>query len=179
MKQIVLGSLLVVFSVSFMYAQVPATSLKSGKLSFGKYVVSKTWEVKPILDALGGGYRLLDKTNKVYTYDGWGIAVFESKKNDEPTGILSEIQFFLGETEKNTVTPSSLFNGKLKIESITATGNVSFPYAKSHLKKYKQSESYTEHSYRFAYNGVYIYLLFNASETALKKVSIGQDKRKS
>lgn len=173
------------FSVLFSFFAVSAhcqnisvtANIKKGKFLFNGINISNEWKSAPLISKLGSSYRLTDKYNKVYTFDNLGIVVFESKKDEVGTGNISEIQFHYKVTEDNNVVPQGTFSGKLQIEGLKASINVSYTTVKAKLKNYKISDSYMEHSYRLSYGGIYFYFRFNDTDTELYKVSIGKDNR--
>jgi hypothetical protein len=79
--------------------------------------------------------------------------------------------------EANNVVPKNGFTGKLAIENLRVTSSTSIATIKEKLKGYKDTESYMEHSYRLTKDGLYIYFLYDKTDTQLVKVSVGQDKR--
>jgi hypothetical protein len=66
----------------------------------------------------------------------------------------------------------------MKIEKLKISSNFSWQEVKDKLKAYKQSDTYMQHSYCLAYNGLYIYFQFNKGETQLLKISVGNDQKK-
>lgn len=159
-----------------LFAQ-PSVSVKKGKVSVNGVTVTPGWQLKPLLDKLGAGYRLYDGYNRVYTYDAYGLAFFE-KQGDNGAGSneLLEIQVFFAPIEGN-IPPKYTFAGTATVENVKLGANLAAQNLLPQLKKYKQTESYTEHNYRLAYKGVYVYFLFNDSEQGLVKVSVGPDRR--
>ena len=66
----------------------------------------------------------------------------------------------------------------MKIEKLNISSKLSWKKVKEKLKAYQLSDTYIEHSYRLAYNGLYIYFEFNKEDSQLLKVSIGKDQKK-
>jgi len=179
MKRLILYSLALVWATTACIAQdrYPTVAVKAGKLMLDGYTVSQSWSVQPVLDRLGKPDRIKDGYNMVYTYNS-GIVVFESKSNDKGTGLLSELQFHFEKTLTTDIGPDNVYRGTVTVEKLKATYLLGAREMLTKLKKYAKTDSYMEHNYRMAYKGLYVYFLFNDSETALKKISIGPDKRK-
>ncbi len=157
-----------------------AVLVKNGRLTIGKTILSKDWTASSIIPVLGkkndrrrAGY------NTTHSFDGLGIVLFEKNDNQQlPTDTISEVQVYTGITDSNGVRPAHLFTGLLQIENLKLTGNETPQMIKAALKQYKVTDSYMEHNIRLAYNGLYIYFLFNNEEDKLLKISIGKDNRK-
>lgn len=152
-------------------------TIKDGKFLINKTAVSAGWRQDEVSMDLGINDRRRSGANVTHTYDNYGIVLFEKSLNNVASGILAEIQFFIAAGDSNAVTPKSFFVGKMKIEKLKISSNLSWNEVKEQLKAYKQTESYIEHSYRLAYNGIYIYFQFNQTETQLLKISVGKDKK--
>lgn len=171
---LLLPACLLVGNLSF--AQ-PAVSVKGGKVAVGGTPVDAAWRLKPLLEKVGPDYRLFEGYNRVYTYDRYGLVFFEKKSDDAGTDELLEIQLFFAPGETNNVSPKGTYSGQAHIEKVQLNANLASQTLLRKLKKYEQTDSYSEHNYRLSYKGVYIYLLFNDTEQNLKKISIGPDRR--
>lgn len=182
MKQVI-TAIVLVFSCIISFAQ-PApekitVSIKGGKFLINKTEVSAAWRQDAVSVDLGINDRRRAGMNITHTYDDYGIVLFEKTgDNKVASGILSEIQFYIAAGDTNAVTPKGFFVGKMKIEKLKISSNLSWKEVKEQLKGYKQSETYMEHSYRLANNGLYIYFQFNKDETQLLKISVGKDQKK-
>ena len=181
MKQIIVA-IFFVFSLSSLFAQSAADKIsvviKAGQFNINKAMVTNGWKKDAVSVALVADARRRAGYNTTHTYDNFGIVLFE--KNDEsklPSGVISEVQFYTASIDTNSVTPKGYFTGKMQIEGLKISGNLSWQEVKDKLKDYKQTESYMEHNYRLSFRGLYIYFLFDAAETTLKKISIGKDMR--
>ena len=179
MKRMFLYFLLALSSVlcAHVHAQMPSVSVKGGKVTVAGARIPADWSIAPILEKLGSNYRKRDGYNITYTYDPYGIVLFEKKGNENGTGKLIEIQVHFGGVEPNNVTPTGNYTGNAMVEKLTVNAGLASQNMMASLKKYAQTESYTEHNFRMAYKGVYIYFLFNDNEQSLMKISIGPDKK--
>ena len=177
MKPVILTLLLPVCWLATLcsFAQ-PAVSVKAGKVTVSGVEVDKSWTLKPVLDKLGSDYRLLDGYNRVYTFDTYGINIFEKKNGETGSNELSEIQLYFAPNENKTC-PQMMYRGAGSVEKVQLAGNLSSASLLRKLKKYKKTDSYMDHNYRLSSGGVYIYFLFNDAENTLLKVSIGPDRR--
>ena len=155
-------------------------TVKNGEISLGKKNnnVADDWNIQDGITYFGSDVRARDGYNKTHTYDTKGMVLFESMVDSKPSGKMSEMQIHFSIPEPNNVTPKTGFTGILKIEKLTITSSTTLATLKGKLKGYNETESYLEHSYRLAKNGVYFYFQFDKSETQLVKVSFGPDKRK-
>ena len=155
-----------------------SVTIKSGEINLGKKNnLADDWNVQDGIKYLGNGARVRDGYNKTYTYDDMGVVLFESLVEKVPSGKISEVQVHFSMPEANNVVPKNGFTGKLAIENLRVTSSTSIATIKEKLKDYKDTESYTEHSYRLAKDGLYIYFMYDKTDTQLVKVSVGQDKR--
>ncbi len=182
MKKLFLLALLIFPAVQFLSAQMNAADvyvlIKSGEVNLGKKNnVADDWNVQDGVNYLGSGARAREGYNKTYTYDNMGIVLFESMTEKVPSGKISEVQVHFSIPEKNDVVPKNGFTGKLAIENLRVTSTTSLATIKEKLKGYKDTDSYMEHSYRLAKDGLYIYFQYDKTDTQLVKVSVGQDKR--
>jgi len=156
-----------------------AVTVKGGVCSMGKINISGNWMLDPVTKKLGKAERIRGGYNTTHTYDNYGIVLFE--KNDTgnlPAGILSELQFYFGTVDSNAVRPTGLFVGTMQIEKASISSSITPAALKDQLKDYVESESYMPHNFRLAYQGIYLYFLFNTEETALLKVSVGKESKK-
>jgi hypothetical protein len=153
-------------------------TIKGGEVNLGnKNNVADDWNVQDGVKYLGSDVRVRDGFNKTHTYDNKGVVLFEGMVEKVPSGKISELQVHFSIPEPNNVTPKIGFTGTLKIETLTITSSTSFETLLSKLEGYAETESYMEHSHRLAKDGLYIYFLYDTTDTQLLKVSIGQDKR--
>jgi len=151
-------------------------TIKEGKFKMNSAVIAPGWKVAPVIKFLGDGARIRNGVNKTHSYDDMGVVVFEKSQDNVPTGVLSEFQFYISSGETNTVSPSALYTGKLVIEGIEITRDLTSEKMMKKLSMYKKTDSYMEHNFRMAYKGIYIYFQFDEDEVRLVKVSIGMDK---
>lgn len=177
MKRILLTLLLPFFwpAAICSFAQ-PAVNVSGGKVTVAGVEVNSYWNLKPVLDKLGSDYRLLDGYNRVYTFDAYGLTLFEKKIDEAASNELTEIQLYFAPAETKTC-PLNMYNGQGSVEKLRLASNLTSAGVLRKLKKYKNTESYTEHNYRLASKGIYIYFQFNDAENKLLKVSIGPDRR--
>ena len=182
MKKHFLLTLFIFPAVQFLSAQMDAGDvyvlIKNGEVNLGKNNnIADDWKIQDGLDYLGSGARARDGYNKTYTYDNMGVVLFESLVEKIPSGKISEVQVHFSMPEANNVVPKNGFTGKLAIENLRITSTTSLATIKEKLKGYKDTDSYMEHSYRLAKDGLYIYFMYDKTDTQLVKVSVGQDKR--
>ena len=181
MKHLLLLLLLpvtLVFTGSF-YPANDAIKLqvKKGKIKVNDIVISD-WKLASALQALGQPERPRDGYNKTHTYDNKGIVLFEPMENGQPSGRFSEAQFYFFVSEPNNVTPKGTYTGSIKVDKLVVTSALTPAVMRAKLKKWTESESYMEHIYRMASNGVYIYFKFSSDERTLEKISVGIDTAK-
>ena len=182
MKKHFLLALLIFPAVQFLSAQMDPGDvyvlIKSGEINLGKKNnLAVDWNVQDGIKYLGNSARVREGFNKTYTYDNMGVVLFESLVEKAPSGKISEVQVHFSMPETNNVVPKNGFTGKIAIENLRVTSSTSIATIKEKLKDYNDTESYMEHSYRLAKDGLYIYFMYDKTDTQLVKVSIGQDKR--
>ncbi|HMK17575.1 MAG TPA: hypothetical protein VK492_05250 [Chitinophagaceae bacterium] len=182
MKKHFLLALLIFPAVQFLSAQMDAGDvyvlITNGEVNLGKKNnIADDWKIQDGLDYLGNNARAREGYNKTYTYDNIGVVLFESLVEKVPSGKISEVQVHFSMPEANNVVPKNGFTGKLAIENLRITSTTSIATIKEKLKGYKDTESYMEHSYRLTKDGLYIYFMYDKTDTQLLKVSVGQDKR--
>lgn len=154
-----------------------AASISKKGFKINKVNISADWNRTALLNELGAPDSIYNGYNKLHIYQSKGIVVFEKMEGKRPSGTISEVQFFLNKNiDDNTYNLKNDYAGTLKMDKLALNRSLSYESAKAKLSKWKLTDSYTEHSYRYARHGVYIYLLFNSSETELIKVSVGKDK---
>lgn len=151
--------------------------IKKGKITINGVGITPSWSLSECKKALGEPNRVRDGYNKTHTYDTKSIVLFEKVNNKVPSGTVSEIQAHYSVPDANEVTPKGNFTGKITIDKLKLNSSITPSEMKAKLKKWKVTDSYLEHSYRMASNGLYIYFQYNSNETQLLKVSIGPDKR--
>lgn len=140
--------------------------------------VTADWSLSAFKKALGEPDRSREGYNKTHTYDNKSIVLFEKMTDKKPSGTVSEIQYHFHVSEANNVTPNgSGFSGTIKVDKLEVTRSLDAKTMLAKLKKWEKTDSYIEHSYRMASNGLYIYFQFNSSEDKLEKISVGPDKR--
>lgn len=150
------------------------TRIKNGVLQIGKLKLSKEWQLVDLQKELGKSEREREGYNKTYTYDNKGIVLFNPKNST----LVSEIQFFLNIPEEtNEVTPKGVYTGELKVDKLKVTAGLTPAVMKKALKKWADTDSYMEHSFRKELKGMYMYFQFNESETGLVKLSVGLVKK--
>ncbi|MBP6022961.1 DUF7738 domain-containing protein [Ferruginibacter sp.] len=151
--------------------------IKDGKFSIAKTNVTESWRQDAVSIELGINDRRRAGMNITHTYDDFGIVLFEKTQNKVGSGELSEVQFYIAQGDTNAVSPKGFFVGKMKIEKLKISSDLSWQNVKEKLKDYKQTDSYIEHNYRLSNKGLYIYFQFNKEETTLLKISVGKDQR--
>lgn len=141
-------------------------------------IISTAWSLEKMQAALGKADRDRDGYNITHTYDDLCMVLFEPKSNETGTGVVSEVQVYFRVKEPNNVTPTgNTFKGNLMVDKLKVTRELDSKTMLKKLKKWKKTDSYMEHNYRMASNGLYIYFQFADDEKTLLKVSIGPDKR--
>ncbi|MBS1512676.1 MAG: hypothetical protein JST86_17660 [Bacteroidetes bacterium] len=179
MKPVLLFIQYILFAALAMAQQAPEkinVKIKEGKFTINKFAVTPNWSVADGQANLGKAERIRPGYNVTHTYDQLGIVLFERAPDKKASGEISEIQFYTGQPDSTNIRPTGLFTGKIKIEKLSISNNLTYEALKKGLKKYTEKDSYIEHSHRLSYNGLYIYFQFDATETHLLKVSIGVDK---
>jgi hypothetical protein len=182
MRKFLLSTLL--FSILSMasFAQYPSSKMvvlvKGGKVKLNKKDVSKEWKLSTFTASIDTICRKKEGgTNKIHTYDNFGMVLFETAVAKVPTGLVGEFQLFLDETEASKSNPKEFYEGKLTIEKMDFTRNTSIDEIRTKLKDYKEIESDENDKYRFSKDGIYIYFLYNKLKK-LSKVTFGKDKSK-
>lgn len=154
--------------------------LQKGKFSLNAKPITPRWSVAAIQAQLGTTAKMQYGFNITHTYDNPGIVVFEAKEADSVgTGTMNELQiYFSAGDDVNDIVPSGVFTGSLKVDNINITSSLPMDKLRKQLKalKYKETNAYSEHNFRFAKNGIYIYFFYDASEKRLIKTSFGVDK---
>lgn len=178
----VISTILLIFSTIISLAQTAPekieVTIKEGQFLINKTEVSAGWRLDAVNMDLGINDRQRPGLNITHTYDDYGIVLFEKNYNKVASGILAELQFYIAAGDTNAVSPKGFFAGKMKIEKLNISSKLSWKKVKEKLKAYQLSDTYIEHSYRLAYNGLYIYFEFNKEDSQLLKVSIGKDQKK-
>lgn len=154
-----------------------AVKIKKGKMAINGKVVTSDWSLTGYKSVLGEPERSREGYNKTHTYDAKSIVLFEKMADKVATGTVSEAQFYYYVPEANNVTPKGQFSGTIKIDKLVVSRNLTSKVMLAKLKKWTKTDSYIEHSYRMASNGLYIYFQFNDAEDGLVKISVGPDKR--
>jgi len=152
-------------------------SLAAGKLSINKVELSKNWKLAPVVSVLGSGGRTREGVNSTHSYDAEGIVLFEKILDKRSTGEISEVQVYFSEGEKNNVTPTGYYTGKLEIEKKQIDIDLPLEKLRNILWEYTESNSYSPHNYRFAKNGIYLYVQYDDDDLEIRKVSFGKDTR--
>jgi hypothetical protein len=152
-------------------------TIKKGKLIINAHNVAAKWSITEAIAGLGAPERSRDGYNKTHTYDSKCVVIFEAMSAKVPTGRVTEVQFHFSIPKPNNVTPKLGYTGAVKIDKLKVDGSLSATKMLASLKKWKKTDSFIEHSYRMASNGLYIYFQFNDAETMLEKISIGPDKK--
>jgi hypothetical protein len=159
-------------------------SVKKGKLTINKmYMVqdaaTKNWTLANCEKALGAADRSRDGYNVTHTYDELSVVLFEPKSGEKGSGNVSEIQFYFSfPADPPSLAPKGLYKGTMKIGKLNVRADMTSAQMKKGLKGWLETDSYSEHNYRMSQKGLYVYFLFNDTETKLIKVSIGPDKTK-
>lgn len=159
-------------------------TVKKGKLvintvSMVQDKATMNWPLTTCEKALGSADRSRDGYNYTHTYDDLSVVLFEPKSGEKGSGNVSEIQFYFSfPDDPPSLAPKNAYKGKMKIGKLNVQTNMTSAQMRKGLKGWKETDSYSEHNFRMSQNGLYVYFLFNDSETKLIKVSIGPDKRK-
>ncbi|MCU0435766.1 MAG: hypothetical protein MUC87_20065 [Bacteroidia bacterium] len=157
---------------------VQSASISKKGFIYNKIKVSSNWAIAPLLAEMGVPDSVFSGFNKLHIYKKKGMVIFEKMINKNPSGTISEVQFYFDRNSaENLYNLSGNYDGALKTGKLKLQHNLTITEAKAKLKKWKLSDSYTPHSYRFSAYGVYMYLAFDESETHLVKVSVGKDSR--
>ena len=155
-------------------------TINKGKFAINKVKMIPVWTLTNCETALGKADRSKDGYNFTHTYDDLAVVLFEPKVNEKPGGTVSEIQFYFNHpSDPPANAPSGTYKGKMKIGKLNVTGNMTPAQMLKGLKGWKKTDSYSEHNFRMAQKGLYVYFLFNDAETKLIKVSIGPDKSRT
>ncbi|MDQ3111912.1 MAG: hypothetical protein M3R17_18655 [Bacteroidota bacterium] len=154
-------------------------TVKKGKFTINSVKMIPVWQLAACEKALGPEDRSKDGYNITHTYDDLSVVLFEPKVGEKGSGTISEIQFYITlPSDPASLAPTRAYKGKMKIGNLTVSAEMTPAQMRKGLKGWKETESYTDHNFRMAQNGLYVYFLFNDAETKLIKVSIGLDKRK-
>ena len=153
-------------------------SINGGKLMLNKTLVSGDWKVKPLYKLFATTDRKRDGVNITHSYDDYGIVLFEKTNNQIPSGDLVEFQVYISTGDKNEVTPNLLYNGEIEIEKNKVYSFTSLEDLRDILKDYIEGTSYSDHSFRFSKDGLYMYVQYDDDDELIEKISIGKDTRK-
>ena len=169
------------FFITTIYAQSVAgkivVTIKAGNFNIDKSIVTNGWKLDAVKAVLGNAERRREGFNTTHTYDHYGIVLFEKNSDKVPSGILSEVQFFLAAGDTNVVIPKGFFVGKIQVEDLKVSSTLTYKELMGKLKNYIEidDDSYMLHNYRLSYKGLYIYFKFNEAENTLLKMSVGKD----
>lgn len=158
-----------------------SSEIKFSKSSFkidGK-TITFPLKVYNFTEVWGTADRIREGYNRTHTYDQLGVVLFETYQDKKPSSTVSEIQFYFKVATSNNVTPLQVRTQPVVIDKAKFDFNSSASYMLKKLKKWKQTDSYMEHSYRMSNGVTYIYFQFNESDSKLEKISIGPDKKGS
>jgi hypothetical protein len=155
-------------------------SVADGKFFINGMELKKKWKFTTCTDAMGKPDRSTDGYNFTHTYDSLSCVLFEPKNGRKGGGVVTEVQFYFNLPAKpsSNAPKKGLYKGKMVIGTLNITGDLTADQMHSGMNGWSESDSYTEHNFRMAQKGIYIYFLFNDEETKLLKVSIGPDKAK-
>jgi hypothetical protein len=160
-------------------AQYPSSKMlvlvKAGKVKLNKKDVSKEWKLSTFTASIDTFSRKKEGTNRVHTYDNFGIILFEPSPQKIPAGLVSEFQIILDEIETSNITPKNFYEGKLTIEKMDFTRNTTIEEIRAKLTDYKEVDTDENDKYRFSKDGIYIYFLYNKFKK-LSKITFGKDK---
>ncbi len=179
MKKLLLVALLFSLIASASFAQYPSSKMsiliKGGKIKLGKKDVSKDWKLQTFTTVLDTFSRKKTGTNRVHSYDNFGLALFEPSPQKVLSGLVSEFQIYLDAVEASNIVPKEFYEGKLTVEKTDISRNTTILDLRNKLKDYKETDTGENDKYRFSKDGIYIYFLYNSSKK-LGKVTIGKDK---
>lgn len=187
MKKIALVLALFAFSLTwFGFAKKdsePAFVIKKGVISINGVKISSSMPLSDFKKALGAPERVHPGYNICHIYDTKCVRVMEGSVSGQSsgTGIVKETQIFfdVAALDSSASYPTGkVFPGSIKVDKLKITADLSAEQMLKGLPKWKKTDSYTEHNYRMASNGLYIYFLYNEAEDKLIKVSIGPDIKK-
>ena len=154
--------------------EYPKVQIKKGKFTIGNYNVLDGWSLSEIQKQLKDDDRRREGYNITHSYDLIGVALFEKFTNKTPTGEVLEIQIhFIPEV--NEVNPKRGYGKSIKIDKLLVTKDLTPDEMRKGLKKWKDTDSYMDNSYRMSNGKIYVYFQFNKEETQLKKISIGKE----
>ncbi len=154
-------------------------SVKPGEFKINNVKVNAAWSLQDVKATLGEPDRVRVGYNKTHTYDRYGIVLFERVNNNVPTGVIAEVQVFLAPpVDKNEVVPTGIFTGVCKFNGkVYGSNDVNKGMLSKIFKKWTSTDSYIEHSFRYAAGGLYAYSQLDATESQLIKFSVGPDKK--
>jgi len=90
---IVLSVLFSFFAIAQSSSAISEGSLTNGKFALNKKEISKDWKLLTAITALGKASRITEgSANKVHIYDKYGIVLYEGKKYEKLTGVVSEVK---------------------------------------------------------------------------------------
>jgi len=172
--------LLVFLSASVSLLAQNEASLKievqNGTLKFDGKAVTPHWKTRVVTGSLTGTPRVELKSNKLYTFDRYGLVVFEKPLNGEGSGDINELQvFFSTPGDTDGIKPARPYPGIFTIEGCTVTGSTDLATLRSKLAGYTEGEGYKANMYKFSKNNFYLYLFFDEEDKKLIRLSMGKD----
>lgn len=176
MKKIFIFTALILAAASI-YAQsgdFPTVLIKKKKFLINDVSVGQGWPVNDVIGTLGNNARVRTGYNITHTYDDLGIVVFEKAIDKQGSGVINEIQFHFIPVS-NEVAPKWGFRSEIKVDKLVVRKDLDKATVLRKLSKWKQSDSYMEHSIRLDNGEYYIYFQFSDDESQLQKISIGKN----
>ncbi|MBK7213564.1 MAG: hypothetical protein IPH88_09800 [Bacteroidales bacterium] len=174
-KFFVFATLLLLASSLFAQSSdFPDVIIKKKKFMINDVSVGADWSVTDVIGTLGNNARVRAGYNITHTYDDLGIVVFEKALDKKGSGMINEIQFHFIPIV-NEVAPKWGFRSEIKIDKLTVRKDLDKATVLKKLSKWKQTDSYLEHSIRLDNGMYYIYFQFSDDESQLQKISIGKN----
>jgi|GEM_PF-1715743 len=152
--------------------------IENGTLKVAGRFVTPHWKTRVVTGSLTGTPRVELKSNKLYTFDRYGLVVFEKPVNGEGSGDITELQVFFstpGAGDTDGIKPADPFPGTFTIEGLTINAGTDLATLKTKLAGYAAGEGYKAHMYKFSKNNLYLYFLFDETDKKLIRLSIGKD----
>ena len=131
-------------------------TISSGSLNINGTSFDKPWKINPFLSAIGGKYVIKNLFHKVYTFDDFGVHIYEYPQKEEANEV--QISFV---NQKLKFAPKNNFRGSFKIEKISITRKTNMLKVIKALPDYKFVKGNQGNFYRGEFKGVYIYLNYS------------------
>ena len=150
------------FSASAQSTTPVKIEIENGILSVQGNPVSPDWKTQTLTGTLPGTPRISKKANMLYSYDEYGLVIFEDLSNDGASGNINEVQVhFAGTGDTVTTKPKNAFKGDIIIEGLKVNAATGLDVLKPKLRGYVQSAGFMPNMYKFAKGSFYFYFLFD------------------